>query len=293
MPKTCCIPGCKSNYNSTLKAGKPQVSTFSLPKNEVLRGKWLKAIPRNNWSPTKYSVVCGLHFPESDIIREDKLLLPDGTVTKIPTKTRLSPDAVPSIFPNLPHYLSKKVPLPRKSPDERRLDNLARNDNLNEIFEQSDLISNFEDLILNYSSKINISDSWSIKIASDNNKIYFYILNFAEEYIKITNQITVNRDMLVTVFLNEKKLSYNDLSWILPFNLKLSRWSEIENLLIRYKDPSDRVDQSFTYLIEKSLCYLNEASNKISPEMVEDYLENQHTSLNNLNILIDQIKLLI
>jgi THAP domain/Transposase protein len=297
MTKTCCVPGCKSNYKSTLNAGGQPVSTFSIPKDDILRGKWLKAIPRDNWSPSQYSVVCCLHFPETDIVKEDIFLLPDGTLQKIPTKTRLRPEAVPSIFPNLPQYLSKKVSLPRKSPDERRIEIISREDHLNEVFEKSDLIKNFQDLITNYNSNINISDSWTVKIVTDienaSSKIYFYNLSLTKEPISIANQISVDQNMVIKIFLNETELTCSDLSWILPFNLKLTRWSELENLLIRYKDPSSSVDESFKCLIEKGLCCLNKACSKITPEILEECSEDHRTDLNNIHILINQMKLLI
>ena len=43
------------------------------PKDEILKGKWLKAIPRDNWFPSQYSVVCNIHFPENNIITEETL----------------------------------------------------------------------------------------------------------------------------------------------------------------------------------------------------------------------------
>lgn len=67
MPRSCCVPGCKSNYSSTLKTGGQLVSAFTFPKDEILKAKWLAAIPRNDWAPSQYSVVCCLHFLESDI----------------------------------------------------------------------------------------------------------------------------------------------------------------------------------------------------------------------------------
>ncbi|KAK9876147.1 hypothetical protein WA026_011264 [Henosepilachna vigintioctopunctata] len=100
-------------------------------------------------------------------------------------------------------------------------------------------------------------------MGSIKNIIHFDLPYLSEEINTISNQITENEDMLVTVFLNGKKL-YADLSCILPIDFKLDRWSQIENLLIRYKKIPDSVDQSFAYLIEKCLCYLNEASIKIS-----------------------------
>lgn len=35
MPRSCCVPGCKSNYTSTLKAGGKLVSAFLFPKDET------------------------------------------------------------------------------------------------------------------------------------------------------------------------------------------------------------------------------------------------------------------
>nr|CAH7763999.1 unnamed protein product [Callosobruchus chinensis] len=46
MPRTCCVPGCKSNYNSTLNSGGTLISSFGFPIDEILKNKWLKAIPR-------------------------------------------------------------------------------------------------------------------------------------------------------------------------------------------------------------------------------------------------------
>ena len=82
MPSPCCMPGCNSNYQSALKVGENSISVFHFPKNENLKMQWLKAIPRANWLPTQFSVVCAKHFVPSDIIREDIYLLPDGTTKK-------------------------------------------------------------------------------------------------------------------------------------------------------------------------------------------------------------------
>ena len=82
-------------------------------------------------------MVCAKHFVERDIIREDDYRLPDGLLQKVPTKTRLKLNAVPSIFPNLPNYLSKTVPVPRKSPAERTKVMQDRSDQLLKIFKIS------------------------------------------------------------------------------------------------------------------------------------------------------------
>ena len=52
MPRTCCVPSCKGNYKSG-----PKVSTFSFPKEEILKNKWLSAIHRPDFVHAKYTTV--------------------------------------------------------------------------------------------------------------------------------------------------------------------------------------------------------------------------------------------
>lgn len=112
---------------------------------------------------------------------------------------RLNLTAVPCTFPNLPAYLSKTVPLPRKSPAERNKEYQERTTQLIQGFEQSDFIKSFED-ILNYSQKICLSEFWEVKIVSGS-KIYFYCLDLTNDCIDIVYQVSVDSDMNVKVFL--------------------------------------------------------------------------------------------
>lgn len=68
MPNKCCVPACSSNY----KTGK-KVQVFSFPKDEVLRKKWLSAIPRKDFFPTENNKVRAnwmspLHHTDGEII---------------------------------------------------------------------------------------------------------------------------------------------------------------------------------------------------------------------------------
>ena len=74
MPRSCCVPGCKANYSSS------DVSAFLFPVDEARQQKWVKAIHRSNFTPTKNTVVCARHFEDHFIIREDRMTRPDGTV---------------------------------------------------------------------------------------------------------------------------------------------------------------------------------------------------------------------
>lgn len=83
-------------------------------------------------------------------------------------------------------------------------------------------------------------EKWSYKVVS--NCVYFYILNIdmndnfdgADCGVEVNCSVMINNDLFVTVFVQGNLLNTHDLQWILPQNLKLSRWSQIENILSRY-----------------------------------------------------------
>lgn len=96
MPRRCSVAGCRSGYDTE----KEKTNTFSLPKEESLRLKWLKKIP-NDVSKFKQPVVCIKHFTESSIIRVDHVTV-NGEPREYPRVIpKLAKNAVPTIFPNL------------------------------------------------------------------------------------------------------------------------------------------------------------------------------------------------
>jgi len=104
MPRSCCVPNCKSNYPKEIKKGKKYVSSFAFPKDEELRKKWIAAVNRkNNFIPSKHSAVCSKHFLESEISTIDRMVRPDGSILTCPRIIpKLDPSAIPTIFPNRP-----------------------------------------------------------------------------------------------------------------------------------------------------------------------------------------------
>ncbi|QQP33129.1 Putative LOC100212901 [Caligus rogercresseyi] len=98
MGKVCVAPGCKSGYKPKGNEGKKR-RFHMFPRDESLRQLWTKAVPRKNWIPSR-------HSPESTDSNPSRS---DRSGKTLCLKI-LKKDAVPSNFPNLPHYYSKKPP---------------------------------------------------------------------------------------------------------------------------------------------------------------------------------------
>ena len=88
---------------------------FPLQKPELLQ-RWLNAMRRADWSPSKYSVLCEKHFKQEDYVIGEI----QSTSAVNLSKKYLRADAVPSVF-NFPMHLQtenkkRKSPLKRKLP---------------------------------------------------------------------------------------------------------------------------------------------------------------------------------
>ncbi|XP_035216223.1 uncharacterized protein LOC118189672 [Stegodyphus dumicola] len=122
---TCFVPGCNTGYTSVRQKNKSlgikNPSIFRAPKDPVLLNKWRHAIPRAYRILSEKDVVCEHHFAESDVKQFYETKLSDGTIFKLEMgRPRLQEGAIPSIFPNLPSYLSKPS-RKRKAPPARNV----------------------------------------------------------------------------------------------------------------------------------------------------------------------------
>lgn len=120
MPKGrqrhCYAPGCRTGYAGVKTATK--LSLFSVPKDEERRKVWEKNLHRMDKPLDENCSVCELHFEERYILR-DYVHIVDGREVRIPRGIpMLRSDAVPTILPNVPKYLTTKVPS-RREPTKR------------------------------------------------------------------------------------------------------------------------------------------------------------------------------
>jgi THAP domain-containing protein 1/3 len=112
MPNKCIAFDCKTGYakqdgGSDDNNIKPTLHSF--PKDKVVFDKWIKALSRKDFIPSRNSRVCSKHFLPSDFVEVSQ----DSNIyrTKKQTERKLNlrylkDDAVPSIFDNVPSYMT-------------------------------------------------------------------------------------------------------------------------------------------------------------------------------------------
>lgn len=227
MPTSCCIPGCKSNYNSK----PPSISVFLFPNDEVLRQKWLSAIHRADFIPSKRSVVCIKHFDERFIIREDSVRRPDGSILTVKRdRLKLTKDAFPTYFENVPAYLSKDLPPPRKDPAKRREEVKALQEEKKRAHEQEDSIKDFNELKCNLGKKCKLDfDSVYTKVNNDN--ICIFKIYMTEKNIpKIDVILTIDENFVLKVIRNDILINDNPNIFNISQGEKIERWSKLNDV---------------------------------------------------------------
>ncbi|XP_014271233.1 uncharacterized protein [Halyomorpha halys] len=96
MGGNCIVYGCKNRK----EVSNPSKLTFHrFTVNPELKDKWIKAIRRENWEPSKNTHICSEHFKEEDFDKTS------------PFRTYLKKNAVPSVFPEHPVFIKQEDPL--------------------------------------------------------------------------------------------------------------------------------------------------------------------------------------
>lgn len=112
----CFVPGCTSGYKSCKK----KFSLFGVPKDEETYRKWQRNIPRADKPLERNAAVCEVHFDPQFVSRHFEHNIQGEIVRVERSRPFLKPEAIPTIFPNVPKYLSK--PVPKKRQPKERLD---------------------------------------------------------------------------------------------------------------------------------------------------------------------------
>ncbi|XP_049764640.1 uncharacterized protein LOC126092950 isoform X2 [Schistocerca cancellata] len=165
MPYRCCVPYCRGNYDCV-----PKVTVFKFQEDEATKKKWLSSIRRDNFTPPPSSRVCHVHFHKDDVIWETQIVVErTGQLLTAPLfKPHLRPDAVPSLLPNCPSYLSKEESR-REGPEEKkqRLENeqlaaaLQYSLASQKDYENTFSFSSLEELMLR-TKEVDLPNEWSV-----------------------------------------------------------------------------------------------------------------------------------
>ena len=238
MPNRCCVINCQGNYAARKNEDDKEVSkknsyipVFKFPAEDEVerRKKWVNFAQRQNWAPSKYSVICIRHFDERYIDR-------------LKERVYLKPCAVPTKHcKETPQYLNKKEVCERTDPSERKAAHVARHDEKITAWLNEDNIDNFTQLKESITQKCK-TDPWNQSSSSD--YIVFYLCDFTENP-KILVTVKIDQYLVLDVYIEEYKLKWTELTWILPSSCKVTKYSQIENILSRYKEPAARNDVNF------------------------------------------------
>lgn len=244
MGRKCSAPGCNSNYDKN----KEYVSSFKFPSDENRRNLWIRSLNREFFEPSSTAVVCIKHFEERFIVREDRVQRADGSMLIVKrTRPALSVDAFPTIFENLPKYLTKKLPTQRKDPEERRQSIIDKDSSDFNQWCADDIISSFEDLTKDCASKL--GEEWTCKIRSE------YVLFFRIKETDVPAIITsfkIYKNMSVEIFHENSPIDVKSFKWLLGAECKCDRWTKFDNilnLLLKYDVNNLKLNEKLSFIV--------------------------------------------
>jgi len=110
MP-TCWAPGCKSGYRTASDDAKVKRHFFHVPPHNV--ELWSRRIPRDGVLSVR-NYICDIHFESRFILKTYKHVINGEVIETERGRWELMKDAEPTIFPNLPLYLSRNTSKPRQ-----------------------------------------------------------------------------------------------------------------------------------------------------------------------------------
>lgn len=226
----CAAPGCKTGYDNVIPDG---VSLHNFPSDQNNFQKWLNALRRKDYSPGKSAKICSLHFHNSDFCTE----YTDTNVTRKRAygqqrkRRKLKDGAVPSVFPNLPSYLSSPPNVPRSlsSTSEKRLE--KENTYMTEViheFEQSDEINDLQSL----KQKVQTSSlpCGFVLYPSNLEDLIFTKIEFAES-VSVVASVIVKPDLSFTASKNGKRCDESQFGSQMQYSRKIMSFTDLLNLL--------------------------------------------------------------
>ena len=214
MPRKCSCGGCKTGYLTSQLEEK--VPCYSFPVDPEERKLWCVSLP-NQIHPekvTKYMSLCAKHWPN------------DTPMKKV--KGRFRPAVLPSIFPGVLDTLwPQMTPTTLRKVQERGISFEKHNlqdDQLNKFLLKDKIPKRFEDFINALPQHI----SKLFSTCPYDEGICIYMLNFSVTPPVVEVAMYVTQSFAVSVYHRHTVVQCKD---ILGFQCRLSRWSQLEEIL--------------------------------------------------------------
>ena len=284
----CAAYGCKSGYKSSTVDN--DVTFHAFPRAQELRERWIRANPRKDFTVTKHSRLCSLHFQPHDFVDERR----DTNKSRLkqksekPVRRHLKDGAVPSIFPNAPAYLSKPVGGQRSTSKatsaSRRADEEAKFEVLEESFRDSDDISALSLAEIRKQLKAETAVPQGFTMTCVDELLLIYLMQITDNIPKVVACITVNSDRTVVCSVDDKAVpasQYNDL-----VDGAVQQLSQLVNLMARLKSwHTDVSSRSFRFHIHTAIAVLESALDTLP--------DTESAEFRKISFIMEQMKLVV
>ncbi|PAA86097.1 hypothetical protein BOX15_Mlig018626g1 [Macrostomum lignano] len=210
MPRKCCIPLCKSNYDAGPKA---VVYRFPSDKDEFRR--WLGALPSQVKNVTRHMGICDKHWPHD--------------APRIKIKRFFRPVGPPSIFSLPTSSIRQTFPVTSRQSAHRGILCGQRNKLADEIdaFNAKDRIQNWETFISHIMQNLlPTMPGWLLQ----REESYVQLLSICQRNVEFS--VTVDSNFKIAAFRRNTEVKTSDL---LGFQNHLERFSQLEAIINRVK----------------------------------------------------------
>jgi len=275
MPNKCVAFGCKTGYDrqesgsDEVTGDKPTLHSF--PKDKTLFDKWVKAISRKDFVPSQYSRVCSKHFLPSDFVEVSE----DSNVTRHKPKTDkklmnryLKKDAVPSIFDNVPSYLTGNRTTPRTTKataSNRRQRQADELDFLSASFTAHDDVSHMTVDEIEQRLSTESTRPTGFTTCVYNGVLLTYMICVEDGVPRISASVTINDDLTVCVSVDGQRTPSSQFSDIV--NSSLKTMSQFINLMARVKSWAEEPQsRDADFFIQTALNSLESSKNHLDDE---------------------------
>lgn len=242
MVNKCCTPKCRTGLRGNIS---PEgISRHRFPTDKAMLGRWLRAIPRKDWTPNKNSVICSLHFQTSDFaLRKNNANTSQGMDSPNLTRKILKTDSVPTVFPLLPSYLTKEKPLERSQTTGSSARLEADNKQLQRANDQvleAGHITSLEELKLKMEGET--LPEGIHKIFYQKKLVFAYFTLDKQVGIKTVFSLTVSLDLSFGIHLHGKQLPSTAVAHLANTD-KIMDTSALANMLAFVKAQSEKLPE--------------------------------------------------